>query len=387
MSARLLLRALPAPADGWLRWTGWLVGAGLACALLPAVPAVASHKAVTGAASAASAAPADAPAVVKRIREAAQRRSYTGTFVVNSAGTMSSSRIVHFADGRNQVERIEALDGQMRRIYRHNDAVHVLWPKTREASIEPRDLLAGFPAPSVTDAPLAPDLYDLQANAPDRVAGLETQVVTLKPRDALRYPQRLWLERQSGLLLRADTLGPRGEVLESAAFSELQLDAPLQPQALLQEMRRLDGYRIHKPLLQRSDLDREGWQLRNAPAGFQLVRCVRRPLHTPERAGNRPAAPTSTPTTAATAMLAATAPAAPAELGGLLQATYSDGLALVSVFIEPFDATVHQREGSASWGATQAWTRRLSDWWVTVVGDVPLVALQQFSSGLEHRKP
>jgi sigma-E factor negative regulatory protein RseB len=57
------------------------------------------------------------------------------------------------------------------------------------------------------------------------------------------------------------------------------------------------------------------------------------------------------------------------------------------VFIEPFDATVHQREGSASWGATQAWTRRLSDWWVTVVGDVPLVALQQFSSGLEHRKP
>lgn len=377
MSARLLLRALPAPVDGWRCWPVWLLGAGLALALLPIAPVAASPKSSGTTASVPSLPLADAPAVVKRIREAAQRRSYTGTFVVNSAGMMSSSRIAHFADGRNQVERIEALDGQMRRIYRHNDAVHVLWPKTREASIEPRDLLAGFPAPSLTDGPLAPDLYDLQANAPDRVAGLEAQVVTLRPRDTLRYPQRLWLERQSGLLLRADTLGPRGEVLESAAFSELQLDAPLQAQALLQEMRRLEGYRIQKPLLQRSDLDREGWQLRNVPAGFLLVRCVRRPLHLPERAASR----------AVTASPQASGAASASDAGGLLQATFSDGLALVSVFIEPFDAAVHQREGSASWGATQAWTRRLSDWWITVVGDVPLVALQQFSSGLEHRKP
>lgn len=381
MSTRLALRGMPTGAGLWRQWAlSWLLGAGLACATLPVA---ASPKAASGSTSA-SAPPADAPAVVKRIREAAQRRSYTGTFVVNSAGMMSSSRIAHFADGRNQVERIEALDGQMRRIYRHNDAVHVLWPKTREASIEPRDLLSGFPAPSLTDGPLAPDLYELQTHAADRVAGLDAQVVTLRPRDALRYPQRLWLERQSGLLLRADTLGPRGEVLESAAFSELQLDAPLQAQALLQEMRRLDGYRIQKPLLQRSDLDREGWQLRNVPAGFLLVRCVRRPLHLPERSASRSSAPASTPAT--TALAAATAPV-PSDVGGLLQATYSDGLALVSVFIEPFDAAVHQREGSASWGATQAWTRRLTDWWITVVGDVPLVALQQFSSGLEHRKP
>lgn len=383
MSVRLPISGPSAPSSDWLRRAARRVGAGVACALLPLVVA-ATPKSASPAGPAALPPLADAPAVVRRIREAAQRRSYTGTFVVNSAGMMSSSRITHFADGRNQVERIEALDGQMRRIYRHNDAVHVLWPKTREASIEPRDLLAGFPAPSLTEGPLAPDLYELQTNAPDRVAGLDAQVVTLKPRDLLRYPQRLWLEPQSGLLLRADTLGLRGEVLESAAFSELQLDAPLQPQPLLQEMRRLDGYRIQKSLLQRSDLDREGWQLRNAPAGFQLVRCVRRPLHLPERGTGRSSTPASNP--AATAS-AAPPPSGPGDAGGLLQATYSDGLALVSVFIEPFDAAVHQREGSASWGATQAWARRLTDWWVTVVGDVPLVALQQFSSGLEHRKP
>ncbi|MCK6426342.1 MAG: MucB/RseB C-terminal domain-containing protein [Burkholderiaceae bacterium] len=333
----------------------------------------------------------DAAAVLRRLRDAARRRSYTGIFVVNAGGTLSSSRIAHYADGRHQLERIEALDGQMRRVYRHDDTVHVFWPKTREASIEPREMLGAFPSAGLADvAPLA-DAYEVQWGGLDRVAGHEAQVLTLRPRDALRYPQRLWLERQSGLLLRADTLGARGEVLESSAFSELQLDAPLQPQALLQEMRRLDGYRVQRPQMQRADLEREGWQLRQAPAAFVQVRCVRRPLRAPDRPGSsRAALPTVSPL--ATAALAASQPTAtPGTAGdasaGLLQVTYSDGLTLVSLFVEPFDAAIHQRDGVASWGATVALTRRLDDWWLTVVGDVPLATLQQFSAAMERKRP
>lgn len=332
---------------------------------------------------------ADAATVLRRLREAARRRSFTGIFVVNAGGSLSSSRIAHYADGRHQIERIEALDGQMRRVYRHNDTVHVFWPKTREASIEPREMLGAFPSAGLADsAPLA-DAYEVQWGAIDRVAGHEAQVLTLRPKDGLRYPQRLWLERQSGLLLRADTLGGRGEVLESSSFSELQIDAPLQPQALLQEMRRLEGYRVQRPQMQRADLEREGWQLRNPPAAFVLVRCVRRPLRAPDRPGSsRAALPTVSPL--ATAALAASQPGSGAGLAdaapGLLQVTYSDGLTLVSLFVEPFDAAVHQRDGLASWGATVALTRRLDDWWLTVVGDVPLVTLQQFSAAMERRR-
>jgi sigma-E factor negative regulatory protein RseB len=312
----------------------------------------------------------DTQAVVRRIQEAAQRRSYSGTFVVNAAGVISSSRILHFADGRSQIERIEALDGQMRRVYRYNDAVHVLWPKTHDASIEQRGVMPGFPSTNLAEGHGTLDMYELHTGGPDRVAGHEAQIVTFRPRDAYRYAQRLWLENQSGLLLRADTLGPRGEVIESSAFSELQLDVVLHPQPLLQEMRRLDGYRVLRPVLQRSDLDREGWALRNPPPGFTLVRCVKRPMR------------------ATTGSVSAATPSiAPSDGGGVLQATFSDGLTLVSVFVEPFDAAVHQRDSAATWGATQALSRRLTDWWVTVVGDVPLVTLQQFSSGMERRKP
>jgi sigma-E factor negative regulatory protein RseB len=362
---------------GWI--TGTLVASAMACAggaQLPAAKGMAEESL------------SDPHAVVRRIQGATSRRNYTGTFVVNAAGMISSSRITHYADGRNQVERIEALDGQMRRVYRHNDAVHVLWPITREASIEQRQPMPGFPNASLPEGQAGLGMYDVHALTDDRVAGHAAQVVLFRPRDANRYAQRLWLERHSGLLLRADMLGMRGEVIESSAFSELHLDIAPQPQSLLNEMRRLEGYRVQRPQLLRADLEHEGWTMRSTPPGFAEVRCVRRPLRSTERTGTTPestgAPQGSTPLAAYAAPPAASGP--PLLANSLLQVMYSDGLTLVSVFVEPFEPTAHRREAPISWGATQALSRRLGDWWITVVGDVPLATLQQFSSGMERRK-
>ena len=47
-------------------------------------------------------------------------------------------------------------------------------------------------------------MYEAQPGADDRIAGYDAQTVTLRPRDSARFMQRWWLERQTGLLLRAD---------------------------------------------------------------------------------------------------------------------------------------------------------------------------------------
>src|SRR2546422_32838 len=62
------------------------------------------------------------------------------------------------------------------------------------------------------------DFYDLRPQGADRVAGHEANVLLLRPRDAFRFGYRLWAEKVSGLLLRADVLGDHGEVLETSAF-------------------------------------------------------------------------------------------------------------------------------------------------------------------------
>ena len=66
-----------------------------------------------------------------RIHEAASHRNFQGTFVVSGGGAVSSARIAHFCEGSNQFERSEALDGQARHVYRHNDVVTTLWPVSK----------------------------------------------------------------------------------------------------------------------------------------------------------------------------------------------------------------------------------------------------------------
>ncbi|MEY4750634.1 MAG: hypothetical protein RIQ60_2848 [Pseudomonadota bacterium] len=325
----------------------------------------------------------DGPTIVKRLQDSARLRNYSGTFVVSASGSMSSARIVHATDGNNQVERVESLDGQMRRVFRYNDAIHILWPASRSASIEPGGNVRGFPSALNSDTAAALDMYEVQPGSDDRIAGHDAQTVTLRPRDNARFMQRWWLERGSGLLLRADVVNDKGEVLESAAFSELQLGGRIQPQTLVNEMKRLDGYRVSRNRIVSTELEREGWTLKAAVPGFRAVQCV---LRQSADAGPLRAAP---PTTAS-ASAPASAPHSTVDAGppvSMLQAIYSDGLTHVSIFIEPFRLGVHVPEPVVAMGATHALARRNGDWWITVVGDVPPTTLRQFAQAMERRKP
>lgn len=352
----------PSVARHRIRWKATVALAGVLAGPTPLTWATAST------------APQDIVAVVKRIQDAALRRSFVGTYVVSHGGQITSSRITHFCDGRDQIERIEALDGQMRQVYRHNDTVHVLWPGTRTALIEQRELVGRFPAPLQPGDGTRLDQYELHSGDNERIAGHAAQVVVFKPRDALRFARRLWLERKSGLLLRSDLLNERGEVLESASFSELQLNVRPSSHTLLQEMHRLDGYKVSKPVYTATTLDAEGWSQRSVVAGFETRQTVRRPM-----------APWIARATTSSA--SAPQPHATSDTPPMLQAVYSDGLTHVSVFIEPFVAALHKRESPATLGSTSALSRRQGDWWITAVGAVPIVTLQQFVEGLERRKP
>lgn len=305
-----------------------------------------------------------------RIHEAASRHNFQGTFIVSSGGTAASARIAHYCEGPNQFERSETLDGQQRLVYRHNDTVHTVWPSGKLVLIEQRSLTTSFPALLQAGDDHIADFYEVRSQGVERVAGRAANVLSVRPKDGLRYGYRLWADQASGLLLRADTIGERNEVLESSAFSEVAVDVKAQPDSVLGPMKKLDGYRVSRPAMTPTRLDAEGWLLRQPAPGFKEVSCVRRPMN---------AAPNITPAPA-------TAPA-PAPGGSdrqVLQAIYSDGLTYVSVFIEPFNAQRHTRPLLASVGPMQTLMQQQGDWWITVVGEVPAATLRIFAKALER---
>lgn len=304
---------------------------------------------------------ADPRAWLARLHEAARARNYQGTLVVSTAGSVTSSRVAHFIDGDQQYERVEALDGEARSMLRHNEVVHTLWPRARVAVVEQRGARVNFPALSagVSEQGVF-EWYELRPLGLNRVAGFEAEVVVLKARDALRFSQRLWSERETGLLLRADILAPNGQMLESSAFSELALGGKARPAVVLEPLRQLDRYRVLRPAVLPTTLDNEGWQLNpdRMPRGFRQVQCAKRTLD-PNGGPNAPV---------------------------VLQSIYADGLTHVSLFVEPFDAKRHQAEAAGSIGATHTLTARHGDHWVTVMGDVPTETLKRFAVALERKR-
>lgn len=297
-----------------------------------------------------------------RIHDAASHRNFQGTFVVSGGGAVSSARIAHFCEAKNEYERSESLDGQERHVLRHNDVVYTVWPDSRTAVVDQREVPAAFPALLQAGSDRIVDLYEVRSQGVDRVAGHAANVLLVQPKDDYRYGYRLWADQASGLLLRADVLGKHGVVLETSAFSDVAIGVKPQPESVLLLIRKLDGFRLLRPVLTPTRLEAEGWALAQPAAGFRQVSCVKRPMD-------------------------GSGVGQTDEVGEqVLQAIFSDGLTYVSIFIERFDQKRHTKEMLASVGATQTLMKRHGDWWLTVVGDVPPATLRVFAKGLERRK-
>jgi sigma-E factor negative regulatory protein RseB len=292
-----------------------------------------------------------------RMHEASRQRSYVGTFVVSSnTGAMSSARIWHACDATQQVERVEVLTGAPRSTFRRNDEVVTFLPEHRVVRTERRESLGQFPELLKSSETFIPEFYAARRVGQDRVAGFDADVVQLAPKDSLRFGYRIWSEKKSGLVVKLQTLDLEGNVLEQAAFSELQLDAPLKMDKLTQMMAAPEGWRVERSEAAKTTAAAEGWTLKMPVAGFRPMSCYRH-------------APVSDPGSS-----------------GTMQWIFSDGLASVSLFVESYDRQRHAREGLFAAGATQTLTRRIQDWWLTVVGEVPPQTLRAFAQNLERRK-
>lgn len=305
---------------------------------------------------------ADLGAWLSRVHEASRRRAYVGTFVVSAGGHMASARIWHVCDGAQQVERVESLSGVPRSTYRRNDQVMTYLPQSKVVVSEKRESLGLFPNLVMGDDAAVAQSYRLQPSGQERVAGFEADVVQLQAQDRLRFGYRVWTEKKTGLVVKLQTLDAGGRVLEQAAFSELQLDAPISMVKLIQMMNRTQGYDVETPVLTKTTAAGEGWVFKSVVPGFSPVSCHNRAVSVEGAAG---------------------ADEAPASM---MQCVFSDGLASVSLFVQGFDARRHAKTGVQAMGATHTLTRRMGDWWLTAVGEVPTPTLMIFVQGLERTR-
>jgi len=283
----------------------------------------------------AQAQPAGEAVDLARMYAAVRNLDYEGTFVYLRGGQPDAMRIFH-AGGEPERERIVGLGGAPAEYARVGADI------VCESGTSPATL---FDNPGARLLPLVPDLrgsetakyYNVVGGTEDRVAGYVARRVDVVPRDGFRYGYRLWLERESGFPLRSTILDGSRRVLEEYLFVTLDLGKRPRDTDLAASSPASAVGGSHEDVVRDPR-----WTVHDAPPGFVRVKVER---------------------------------AAGAAEGSEHQ-VYTDGIANVSVYVEP-RAPGEGSERGYSRGMVNILTREAGAWRTTGIGDVPRATLER----------
>lgn len=297
---------------------------------------------------------ADAQALFARMHQVGRSLDYEGTFVYQHGDQLESLRIVHKAGKGGVRERLVSLNGAPREIIRTDNEVRCYLPDENAALIEHRR--AGdrnFPALLPDSLTLLKGNYKIKVGKPGRVAGRKTVSVRIKPRDAYRYGYLLWADEASGLLLKASLLDEHGGVVEQYMFTQVSIGKSISESELKPQ------YPATGIDWQRADVETPTsptgkWTATHLPDGFTLSARMLRML--------------------------------PAHKYPAEHLVYSDGLAIVSVFVEKIDDAVAANvlSGLSHMGAIHAFGKVVDDYQVTVVGETPALTVDMIGESVRR---
>jgi sigma-E factor negative regulatory protein RseB len=170
----------------------------------------------------------------------------------------------------------------------------------------------------------------------------------------MRFAQRLCSETGTGLILRAKVLNDQKQVIEQYTFTDLKLGPAVARTDLKSIFRARNRQWITdgQPRDEASNAE-SGWSVTKAPPGFLKVAELKRTL--------------------------------PGRSQPVSQIVLTDGLANMSVFVEPNTSPARTGEASSEDGTTTFFVRPMGDLMVTVLGEVPLGTAQQVARSVSRR--
>lgn len=295
----------------------------------------------------------DPMAWLARADKAARDISYAGTFVQTNGERTNTVRITHVMVNGEEHERIEPLDGPPLEIIRRNDEMLCYYPDAKTVRLDRRISARFFPAIFRAPPESLAESYMASLGKEELVLGYDCRWVHLDPRQAgTRFGQRLCVEKGTGLVLRAKSVDKDGRVIEQQTFTDLRMG---------QQVARSDAKSIFQARIKRWTTDAQPREESRpfdsgleatAPTGFRKVAEVRR-----------------------------TFPGRPVPVTQLF---YTDGLASLSVFVEP---SVAVRQPTARQdGSTSIVVASDAQNMVTVVGELPLAEAQRVAGSVRNAR-
>jgi len=295
---------------------------------------------------------ADPWLIMEKAGQAAHQLNYKGIFVYQSGTTVNSMQITHMNYGPSgEFARVVVLDGAPREVLRQGNDVIIYQPKSEKVMIDKRRLQSGFPAVLPRLSEDIKSNYQIHLAGTERIGGRDGQLVLLEPRDKYRYHCKMWIDHDSGLLLKMAYLNDKDEVIEQVAFNQLLLMNDGGMDWFHPEVQPGKDYVMTpEEKVTPASTQNDGWVIGQLPPGFRKTEQVQR--------------------------------AFPGKVFPVNHLVFWDGLASVSLFIEPMAQGAVPRVGGFSQGATNVLVSVHNGHKIVVLGEVPVVTVTQFSNAI-----
>lgn len=292
--------------------------------------------------------------MMEKATEAARSLNYQGVFVYQAGNIMTSVQITHTNMAAvGEFARVVVMDGVPREVLRQGNEALIYQPKSERVLIERRRMHNSFPAllPKVSDALKAN--YQLSDGGTERVVGRDAYLLSLIPSDKLRYSSKYWVDAETGLLLKTALLNEKNEVVEQIGFTQLKLVGGGSMDWFRPTEDRNKHYYVKPEEVVTHSAQPEGWVIGQLPQGFSKIEQLRRLM--------------------------------PGKVAPVMQVVFCDGLASVSLFIEPLDKRVPFKQGGMSQGATNLYATTVADHQIVVLGEVPPATVMQIANSVSYK--
>jgi len=255
-----------------------------------------------------------------------RQESYEGVVTLQHDGAMQVMQVSHAVDGDSSFERMTELTGQGAQVERSSHPMNC---------IHPGDRLLRIGALSASQQCGIAEHYRFRVADGERIAGRNAVNIRIEPRDMYRFGYAMALDRETGLLLKMQTISQGNQTLETMQFAHLTYTDAVPQSSDVAVVHQAQHPQPESPVA--STVVARPWRVGWLPRGF---------------------APTDS------------------SLGVSDRRTYTDGLAVFSVFMEELDLEMRPGEGLVRQGGTTTYTRgmRLAGQpvLVTVIGEVPV---------------
>jgi sigma-E factor negative regulatory protein RseB len=165
-----------------------------------------------------------------------------------------------------QVVYIKSLTGPISHSYRINNLVTYIDPEVQPYSVQASTIAIPSPSFFVNKQQAIEKSYNVSLAGKGRVAGRITQLVRLKAKDKHRFNYVLWLDVDTGLLLRYDSFDLKNNLVEQ--MQVIQAQWTTQPSNKLVELLKADipSMKMAPPLEIKTR-----WQFNWLPVDYKIV--------------------------------------------------------------------------------------------------------------------